>query len=136
MGQDRTLSAEERGIDESGRQRRSTRFRTSRSYGSIEAIEATREENRVPGDEWLLDEGNRKLRRYRRDNGIPEPRRLTNQEYLILWFASFGKTAVQTGRLIFLSEETVKSYRKRIILKLNANNIMHAVGMSCRDGTI
>lgn len=34
---------------------------------------------------------------------------------------------------MYLAEETVKSYRKRIILKLKARNLMHAVAIGVRQ---
>jgi len=41
---------------------------------------------------------------------------------------------METGRVIFLSEETIKSHRKRILQKLNAVNSVHAVRVAFERG--
>ena len=47
-----------------------------------------------------------------------------------------GATAAQTGARLFLSSETVKSYRKRVIAKLGARNGTHAVALALRTGLL
>jgi RNA polymerase sigma factor (sigma-70 family) len=47
-----------------------------------------------------------------------------------------GETAAQTGARLFLSSETVKSYRKRVIAKLGARNGTHAVALALRSGLL
>ena len=50
--------------------------------------------------------------------------------------AANGETAAQTGARLFLSPETVKSYRKRVIAKLGARNGTHAVALALRSGLL
>ena len=45
---------------------------------------------------------------------------LTERETEILEGVAEGETAVQTGKRLYLSSETVKGYRKRVIAKLGA----------------
>jgi DNA-binding CsgD family transcriptional regulator len=61
---------------------------------------------------------------------------LTPREQEILAGAADGETAAQTGARLFLSCETVKSYRKRVIAKLGARNGTHAVALALRSGLL
>jgi two-component system, NarL family, response regulator len=61
---------------------------------------------------------------------------LTDREAEVLAGAAEGETAAQTGARLFLSSETVKSYRKRIIAKLGARNGTHAVALALRNGLL
>jgi DNA-binding CsgD family transcriptional regulator len=61
---------------------------------------------------------------------------LTDRETEVLAGAAEGETAAQTGARLFLSSETVKSYRKRIIAKLGARNGTHAVALALRNGLL
>jgi DNA-binding CsgD family transcriptional regulator len=61
---------------------------------------------------------------------------LTDRETEILAAAADGETAAQTGERLFLSSETVKGYRKRIIAKLGARNGTHAVALALRSGLL
>ena len=47
-----------------------------------------------------------------------------------------GETAVQTGKRLYLSSETVKGYRKRMIAKLGARDAPHAVAVAIRRGLL
>lgn len=67
---------------------------------------------------------------------ILEGRALTEREIEILRLIADGQTARQTALQLYLSEETVKGYRKRIIAKLGAKNGPHAVAISLRRGLI
>lgn len=67
---------------------------------------------------------------------ILEGQPLNERETEILAGAAEGETAVETGRRLFLSSETVKSYRKRIIAKLGARNGTHAVALALRNGLL
>ena len=51
---------------------------------------------------------------------ILEGEPLTERETEILEGVAEGETAVQTGKRLYLSSETVKGYRKRVIAKLGA----------------
>jgi two-component system, NarL family, response regulator len=61
---------------------------------------------------------------------------LNDREAEILAGAANGETAAQTGARLFLSPETVKSYRKRVIAKLGARNGTHAVALALRSGLL
>ena len=67
---------------------------------------------------------------------ILEGQPLNDREAEILAGAAEGETAVETGRRLYLSSETVKSYRKRIIAKLGARNGTHAVALALRSGLL
>lgn len=61
---------------------------------------------------------------------------LTERELEVLEGAALGDTVVDTGRRVLLSPETVKTYRQRIIRKLGARNMMHAVALGVARGHI
>ena len=67
---------------------------------------------------------------------ILEGEPLNDRETEILAGAAEGETAEQTGARLYLSTETVKSYRKRIIAKLGARNGTHAVALALRAGKL
>ena len=67
---------------------------------------------------------------------ILEGEPLTDRETEILAAAAEGETAAQTGERPYLSSETVKGYRKRIIAKLGARNGTHAVVLAIRRGLL
>lgn len=67
---------------------------------------------------------------------ILEGEPLTDRETEILAAAAEGETAAQTGQRLYLSSETVKGYRKRIIAKLGARNGTHAVVLAIRRGLL
>lgn len=67
---------------------------------------------------------------------ILEGEPLTAREREILAGAAEGETAAQTGARLFLSSETVKDYRKRVIAKLGARNGTHAVVLALRRGLL
>ena len=67
---------------------------------------------------------------------ILEGEPLTERETEILEGVAEGETAVQTGRRLYLSSETVQGYRKRVIAKLGARNAPHAVAVAIRRGLL
>jgi DNA-binding CsgD family transcriptional regulator len=67
---------------------------------------------------------------------ILEGEPLTAREEEVLAGAADGETAAQTGARLYLSSETVKGYRKRIIAKLGARNGTHAVALALRRGVL
>jgi two-component system NarL family response regulator len=67
---------------------------------------------------------------------ILEGEPLNDRERQILAGAAEGETAAETGARLYLSAETVKSYRKRIIAKLGARNGTHAVALALRAGKL
>jgi DNA-binding CsgD family transcriptional regulator len=67
---------------------------------------------------------------------ILEGEPLNERETEILAGAAEGETAIETAQRLYLSAETVKSYRKRIIAKLGARNGTHAVALALRSGLL
>ena len=61
---------------------------------------------------------------------------LTEREIDVLCLTAEGFTSQEVGEKLFLSSETVKGYRKRIIAKLGARNGTHAVVLAIRSGLI
>ena len=61
---------------------------------------------------------------------------LNERETEVLAGAANGETAAETGARLYLSPETVKSYRKRVIAKLGARNGTHAVALAIRSGVL
>lgn len=61
---------------------------------------------------------------------------LTEREVEVLALAASGVSARRTGEKLHLSDETVKGYRKRIVAKLQALNIAHAVALGCAIGLV
>ena len=62
--------------------------------------------------------------------------RLTPREKTCLFYAALGETTSQTAKLMCIDITTVTTYRKAIIKKLNAKNIVHAVYIGIRHGLI
>ena len=65
-----------------------------------------------------------------------EGQELNEREVETLQYAADGYTATETGLKIFLSEETIKSYRKRIIAKFGAKNLAECIAIGMRRGLI
>lgn len=65
-----------------------------------------------------------------------KPKRLSKRELQILKMASDGLKTMDISEKLFLSPNTVETHRKNIIIKLKANNIVHAVAKSIRTGII
>ncbi len=59
---------------------------------------------------------------------------LNEREVETLIWAARGKTAAATGAEVFLSGETIKSYRKRACAKLSADSTTHAVVLALAAG--
>lgn len=64
------------------------------------------------------------------------PLDLTIREREVLQCTADGYTAEQIGKMLYLSPETVRSYRKRIIQKLGARNGTHAVAIAFELGIV
>ncbi len=82
----------------------------------------------------LLAARDSKLSEYRRSVRVEDHRTLTDSEYSTLFFAAYGFTAAETGRVIHLGAETIKSYRKSIAMKLESKNITHSVVIAMKQG--
>ena len=52
---------------------------------------------------------------------------LTKRELQVLDLLSSGYSTPEISRNLFLSPETIKTYRKRLIMKLNAKNVAHLI---------
>jgi DNA-binding CsgD family transcriptional regulator len=61
---------------------------------------------------------------------------LNDTQIEILYGAARGETAPQTAQRLFLSPETLKDYRKKVIAKLGAKNIVNAVVRAIGTGVI
>lgn len=57
---------------------------------------------------------------------------LTNRELQILNLSSHGDTNREIGIELHLSEATIKSYFKKILVKLGAKNKTHAVAIALK----
>ena len=62
--------------------------------------------------------------------------KLSKREQQVLEMTSEGWTARDTAKELWLSVDTVKTYRKKLIRKLGARNIAHAVTIAFRRGLI
>lgn len=61
------------------------------------------------------------------------PPQLSPREIEVLKWASRGKSAWETGRILGLSERTIQFYCRNAALKLNASNTTHAVSIAVRQ---
>lgn len=59
---------------------------------------------------------------------------LSERELRILELVSYGKENAVIGRLLHLSEDTVKTYVRRLVTKLGARNRTHAVRLGFELG--
>jgi len=69
-------------------------------------------------------------------NGAKMRSTLTERELQVLRGISEGKTNVQIGRVLFLSEDTVKTHARRLFRKLGVHHRAEAVARALRDGLI
>lgn len=61
---------------------------------------------------------------------------LTERELEVLEHMAAGLTAAESGSELYLSGETVKGYRKRVVAKLGARNGSNAVALGFRQRLI
>jgi DNA-binding CsgD family transcriptional regulator len=59
---------------------------------------------------------------------------LTRREREILNYVADGNTNTKIGRILGISEQTIKSHVSAILRKLNANDRAHAVAIAMRNG--
>lgn len=64
--------------------------------------------------------------------GLP----LSPMEFAVLRYAALGCTNQQTANRLRLAENTVKTHRRRLSVKLGAVNITHAVSIAHRRGIL
>ncbi len=62
--------------------------------------------------------------------------KLTAREMDVLRLAAAGETIHQTGKILWIEEQTVKFHRTAIIRKLQASNITHAVALAYASGLL
>jgi DNA-binding CsgD family transcriptional regulator len=70
------------------------------------------------------------------DRELLEGEPLTARELEVLIWAADGDTAGDTAKRLWLAEETIKGYRKKIIRKLVARNLANAVAIAMRTGIL
>jgi DNA-binding CsgD family transcriptional regulator len=80
------------------------------------------------------DGGTRRLTSYDGDAVLPFG--LTHTELTVLQAAARGLTVPETARHLSKGAETVKTQRNRIILKIGARNITHAVCIAAERGLV
>jgi DNA-binding CsgD family transcriptional regulator len=61
---------------------------------------------------------------------------LSEREREVLACAASGLTMEETASQLYLALETIKGYRRRIIAKLKANNMPHAVAIGFERGLL
>jgi DNA-binding CsgD family transcriptional regulator len=73
-------------------------------------------------------------------DGTPTPgtggSALSARELEVLTLISSGFTNTEIGRRLFVSEETVKTHSKKILLKLEARNRAHAGALAVQRGLV
>lgn len=71
---------------------------------------------------------------------VPAPRRdepaLTERELEVLAGMCEGRSNIEIGRALFLSEDTVKTHARRLYRKLGAADRAHAVAIAMRRGLV
>jgi len=61
---------------------------------------------------------------------------ITNREYEILILLSRGYNSREIGKRLFITEDTVNTHRKKLLLKLNAANSAALVRIAFEKGLI
>lgn len=61
---------------------------------------------------------------------------LTPRESQVLNLVAAGKDTSQIAGELYLTDETVKTHRRRVLGKLGANNMQHAVAIGFRKGLL
>jgi len=61
---------------------------------------------------------------------------ITTREYEILILLSRGFSSKEIGKRIFITEDTVNTHRKKLLLKLNAANSAELVRIAFEKGLI
>lgn len=64
------------------------------------------------------------------------PSRLSPREREVLSLAGEGLSVRETARRLHIEFETAKWHRRRILVKLSANNIGHAYAIAVRSGSL
>ena len=67
---------------------------------------------------------------------VAAPAELSSRELDVLRLAAEGYTAEAAAAALVLTEHTIKSHFKRILVKLGARNRTHAVAVGIRSGLI
>lgn len=68
--------------------------------------------------------------------GEREGELLSEREIDVLQLAADGFTNREIARILFISEETVKSHVRLVLAKLPAKNRANAVAVACRRGLV
>jgi len=62
--------------------------------------------------------------------------KLSAREHSVLYWTNQGETANQIAARLSISVHTLNTYKQRIIKKLNASNVVHAIAIARKDGFI
>lgn len=65
-----------------------------------------------------------------------DPHYLSSRELAVLEAAAEGLTSGETGERFHIGKATVMTYRKKIIRKLEARSMIHAVAIGFRSGLL
>jgi DNA-binding NarL/FixJ family response regulator len=93
---------------------------------------------------WYLDDTGaraenareRLIEDMRKLNSIGRSTLLTQREWEVLVAAALGFTRAETGELLGVGDETVKSIRASACARLAATNVTHAVAIAIRRGLL
>ena len=61
---------------------------------------------------------------------------LTNRELEVLNLVSSGHSTPEISQILFLSTETIKTYRRNLIIKLEARNVAHLIRIAFEKNII
>ena len=61
---------------------------------------------------------------------------ITKREYEILILVTRGFNSMEIGKRLFITEDTVNTHRKKLLLKLNATNSAELVRIAFEKGLI
>lgn len=73
---------------------------------------------------------------YRSQWGVPAKYQLTMREVQILACTGMGMSTEETAESVGLSTWTVKTHKARIMKKMGANNMTHAVVIALKGGDL
>lgn len=96
----------------------------------------SRKKDRIAFDARLHASRNSAYDGYISKQGQHRFTQLSVGQFGVLYYASLGLSIADTSRMMYLTDETIKSYRKKILRKLAARNITHAVAIAKDMGII
>lgn len=109
-------------------------FTFARSHTSIDRFELDTNESRL---EWLAHIGHAAMARILLPDTLPEVRHnLSLREREVLLWSAEGKTALEIGAILGLTESTVNYHVTNAVKKLRASNKIHAVAKAAILGIL